>query len=126
MSIILLPQTHIKWMKKTIMKGHVGRGFTLYADERYLRTAMMWSMDVTFADDDMRREGWDAEWALHYQLIESYIQMRRGNWSRHFRNAVLSNLVSPHTGSCVTAKQIAQNPALIEKLKTSDSRCRGL
>ena len=39
---------------------------------------------------------------------------------------MLSNLVSPHTGSCVRAKQIAQNPALIEKLKTSNSRCGGL
>ena len=113
-------------MKKAIMTGHVGRGFTLYADERYLRTAMMWSMDVTFADDDKRREVWDAEWALHCQLIDSYIQMRRGNWSRHFRNSVLSRLVSSHTAVPVTAKQIAQSPALIEKLKNADSRCRGL
>ena len=53
LSIILLPQTHIKWMKKAIIKGHVGRGFTLYADEQYLCTAMMLSMDVAFAYQDM-------------------------------------------------------------------------
>ena len=104
MSITHLTKTHIKWMKEAIMKGH---NSSLYVDEQCLSTAMMWSMDVTFADDHNRREAWDAEWALHHQLIHSYIQMRHGNWNRHFCNSVLSRLMSSHVAVLVPEKRIA-------------------
>ena len=102
------------------MKGHVGRSFALDA-ERYLRIAVMWNMDVIFADDDNRREVKDAEWVLDYPLIDSYIQMRCKNMSRHFYNSVLLIFMSSHTAIHVIAKQIALRPSLIRKPKIAYS-----
>ena len=115
-------QGHEKWMQKAILTGHEGRGLTLFADEDYLRTAMMWHMGIKEFPDYNSREAFDTDFSTVLFRVKKRVADHRGNWSGFFKDAILQQLMDD---SVLVASDLASQPAVLQEMKDKDKGSRG-
>ena len=109
-------------MQRAILTGHEARGLTLFADEDYLRTAMMWHMGIKEFSDNDSREAFDTDFSTALFRVKKRVADHRGNWSAFFKDAILSQLMDD---SHLEASHLASKPAVLQEMKDKDRGSRG-
>ena len=102
--------------------GNGGDGYNMYVRMEFLRLAVRrWQgVDVSRMSESEKRE-WESEWASHGKSIYKFLGMRRGDISSEFRSQILEHLTS---GRVTVARQLINNPALVDEVKAHDTQCK--
>ena len=106
-----------------MLTGYEGRGFTLYSNEDYLRTAMMWHMGIKSLADKEAREAFDTVFSISMFRVKKRVADHRGSWSAFFKDSILSQLMDDPE---LVASELALNPMKLQEMKDKDACSKGM